>query len=111
MTADTSAEFVQALADDFEKLADLIARIEAAQGPDRVLDWQIYAAGKGISWGATEQAWVRDNGARGVPPGVPAYTASLDAAASLFDVLPDEIPSCPRKCSAAALRAREAGNG
>ena len=33
------------------------------------------------------------------------YTASLDAAISLYPELPDTVPSCPRKATAAALRA------
>ena len=38
-------------------------------------------------------------------PELPSYTASLDAAVTLYPVLPEVISSCPRKASAAALRA------
>ncbi len=37
---------------------------------------------------------------------VPAYTASLDAAMSLYVEIPDMIPSSPRKATADALRQR-----
>ena len=38
----------------------------------------------------------------------PSYTANLPKAVTLYPVLPEVIPSCPRKACAAALRARAA---
>jgi len=32
------------------------------------------------------------------------FLTSLDAAVSLFETIPDTIPSCPRKCVVQALR-------
>lgn len=39
----------------------------------------------------------------------PSYTSSLDAAASLYPVMPEKIPSDARKATAEALRAIAAG--
>jgi hypothetical protein len=38
------------------------------------------------------------------------FTSRLDAAVKLYPVLPEVISSCPRKASAAALRARAAAH-
>jgi hypothetical protein len=95
-------------------LLALADRCEQAAGPDRELDqditkllvpnnathiyrsrrgWSffVYDSGKGIEWLENQP-----------------YTASLNAAVTLYSVLPEVIPSCPRKASAAALRARAA---
>ncbi|MFN7611683.1 MAG: hypothetical protein ACK5QX_12245 [bacterium] len=63
-----------------------------AQGRERIAWWRDAEGNKlGSGW------W------NNFPP---PYTASLDAAVTLYPVLPETIPSCPRKASAAALRAR-----
>ncbi len=95
-------------------LIALADRCEQAAGPDRELDqditkllvpnnathihrsrrgWSFFVSdsGKGIEWLENQ-----------------LYTASLDAAVTLYPTLPEVIPSCSRKASAAALRARAA---
>ena len=91
--------------------AELTARLESADGPDRELD---AAIARSIGWGCV----VRDPEAQnkyvcwrkhyrsGEWIMLPHYTASLDAALTLFDVVPDMVPSNPRKTAAAALKAR-----
>jgi hypothetical protein len=78
-----------------DDLTALIARVEAATRPNFTLEVDIAEA----------------IGRPRLRPATPAYTASLDAAASLYPTLPDTIPSCPRKATAAALRARLAQMG
>jgi hypothetical protein len=66
-------------------LADLIARIEAATGPDRTLDSAIAAAVGFEGW--TPEAWAAAEADpelwRPSIPKAPAYTASLDSALTL----------------------------
>ncbi len=64
----------------------LIARVEAAEGPDRELDAEIgrargYVVAETATWGAVFVAAGRSED--GSPRRVPTYTASLDAAAAL----------------------------
>ncbi len=68
---------------DRATLLALAARCEAATGADREWDWRIYLAIKGRPWTATEDAWMRDNGAQAFPASLPRYTASIDAALTL----------------------------
>jgi hypothetical protein len=101
--------------------ADLIAlieRVEAARGPDRELDAEI--ARTRLPADADDIARSRGGWSYRVfgPEGwddewmeVLPYTGSLDAAVTLYPALPDMIPSCPRKATAAALRARLASIG
>jgi hypothetical protein len=102
---------------DRTTLLALAERSEQAVGPDRVLDAEIMCAFYGYTihknsnpaeghfsfWeGEPEESkcvncsgWAR-------------VTEHLDEAVTLYPVLPDLIPSCPRKASAAALRAMAA---
>jgi hypothetical protein len=94
-------------------LLNLADRCEQAAGPDRELDGAAWCAVNGYSfvkWDGAGVVWRKaDGGIRHYPASrVPYYTASLDAAVTLYPVLPKVIPSCPRKASAAALRARAA---
>ena len=96
-------------------LLTLAERCEQAAGPDRALDAEIAVAlfGGKVIW-YTMSAYP----ARRVPnsdyiggyknAAILVYTESLNAAVTLYPVLPEVIPSCPRKASAAALRARAA---
>lgn len=106
------------------ELIALAERCEAATGPDRELDLCVKAAVYGGSamvspfngeWclyrEATEDprkgrvlerprsishaTWIAD-----------AYTASLDAAMTLYIQVPPFVPSCPRKATSEALRQR-----
>lgn len=76
-------------------LLALAERCEQAAGPDAGLDLAI--------WKALSEM-------PGFKHPLPIWrfdvTARLDAAVTLYPVLPEVIPSCPRKASAAALRAR-----
>jgi hypothetical protein len=74
-------------------LLALAERCEQAAGPDYELDLAIWTSLVILS---------------GFRPSRTDYTASLDAAVTLYPVPPEVIPSCPRKASAAALRARAA---
>ena len=74
-------------------LLALADRCEQAAGPNRELDFAIAA---GVGW--PDSPNLHQHARR--------YTESLDAAVTLYLVLPEVIPSCPRKASAAALRAR-----
>ena len=84
-----------------EQLEALIARLSVAVGGDRELDHIIaYATGNGDP---------RDNS----PPGVPRqayvwypkqYTASLDAALTLYTTRPEFVPTNPIKACLEALR-------
>ena len=73
-------------------LLHLAERCEQAAGPDRELDFAIAA---GVGW--PDSPNLHQHARR--------YTESLDAAVTLYFALPKVIPSCPRKASAAALRA------
>ena len=105
---------------DRTTLLALAERCEQAAGPDRELD---VAIARALGW----KPLYRDDYSRWWPPAavadarerkrsilhhptqpLPMFTASLDAAVTLYPVLPEVIPSCPRKASAAALRARAA---
>ena len=74
-------------------LLALASRVEVATGADSGLDSEIHHAvlnGVGVgSYGAQ-----------------PTYTASLDAAMSLYITIPEHIPSNPRLATAEALRQR-----
>jgi hypothetical protein len=96
---------------DRTTLLALAERCEQAAGPDRVLDAEItksfiprdatHVVRSRYGWSfiiAQELEWLENQ----------PYTASLDAAVTLYPELPEVIPSCPRKASAAALRARAA---
>jgi len=74
-------------------LLALAERCEQAAGPDAGLDLAIWTSLVILS---------------GFRPSSTDYTASLDAAVTLYPTLPEVIPSCPRKASSAALRARAA---
>jgi hypothetical protein len=103
-------------------LLALADRCEQAAGPDRELDVAI-AFACGIVTHRQGDCFYTKN--RYCPvmvleydyddteyrlPELPSYTASLDAAVTLYPVLPEVISSCPRKASAAALRARAAAH-
>jgi hypothetical protein len=100
---------------DRTTLLALAERCEQAGGPDDSLDFGIaLAAGYRFEMREYEKRkrWRDPKGIRcsaltadGIPP---HFTASLDAVVTLYPVLPEVIPSCPRKASAAALRARVA---
>jgi hypothetical protein len=95
-------------------LLALAERCEQAAGPDRELDQDItkllvpnnarhiYRSRRGWSFFVYDAErvlkWLENQ----------PYTASLDAAVKLYPALPEVIPSCPRKATAAALRARAA---
>ena len=74
-------------------LLALAERCEQAAGPDAGLDLAIWTTLVILS---------------GFRPSSTDYTASLNAAITLYETLPEVIPSCPRKASSAALRARAA---
>jgi hypothetical protein len=104
---------------DRATLLALAERCEQAAGPDRVLDADIMCAFYGYTihkdsnpaeghfsfWeGEPEKSkcvncsgWAR-------------VTEHLDEAVTLYLARPEVIPSCPRKASAAALRARAAAH-
>ena len=96
-------------------LLALAERCEQAAGPDASLDFGIaLAAGYRFEMREYEKRkkWRDPKGVRcsalttdGTPP---RFTASLDAAVKLYTELPEVIPSCPRRASAAALRTRAA---
>ena len=77
-------------------LLALADRCEQAAGPDAGLDLAIWTS------------FLDTPGFRPLLPWRNDYTASLDAAVTLYPVLPEVIPACPRKASAAALRATAA---
>ena len=105
----------------------LAERIEAATGPDRELDkaiavasgWCLHPSNRqrndsaqsdtgytcldcgADSWGNTGPTGQK----RHAP--IPAYTGSIDAAMMLYSVVPDMIPSDPRKVVLDALRQRD----
>lgn len=76
-----------------ETLLSLAAKVEAAEGPDHVLAADINEATLRI-------------------PCPPDFTASIDAALTLYISVPERVPSNPRLATAEALRQRaEAANG
>lgn len=85
---------------DRAKLLDLADRVKRATGAVRELDADI----------ALTQGWHVYAGDNWIGPRaeicVPAYTASLDAAMSLYVTIPEHIPSNPRLATAEALRQR-----
>ena len=93
------------------KLSD---RVAALEGADREVDMEILLSQVGhLVWKIqTDCPDFPDEVSRGRIQEVEGfgwmwakpYTASLDAAVTLFDTLPDTIPSCPRQCAALALR-------
>jgi len=64
-------------------LADLRARVEAATGADRVLDWQVGAATGHSSFDHDSALWPPFREGSRAEKAVPAYTASLDAVLAL----------------------------
>jgi hypothetical protein len=94
-------------------LLALAERCEQTAGLDRKLDGAVWCAVNGypfVKWDGAGVVWRGADGSIQHYPAdrVPPYTASLDAAVTLYPALPEVIPSCPRKASAAALRARAA---
>jgi hypothetical protein len=86
----------EAMTDPATLLA-LADRCEQAAGPDAGLDLAIWKALSEMpGFKHPSPIWRFD------------VTESLDAAVTLYLVLPEVISSCPRKASAAALRARAA---
>ena len=84
---------------DRETLLTLAERCEQAAGPDAWLDLAIWnALSEMPGFKHPSPIWRFD------------VTASLNAAITLYETLPEVIPSCPRKASAAALRARAAAH-
>lgn len=101
-----------------EELLRLAARCEAAAGPDEKLDAEIVRAigfkyrvrqySIGLTYGKdwdryTAREWVRGDETLA---DVPAYTASLDAAMTLYLRVPERVPSNPRLAAAEGLRQR-----
>ena len=96
-------------------LLALASRVEAATGADRELDAAI-----AVAVSDDVGAWVVEPSPSSLfshQPGwfctsdnrshkAPAYTASLDAAMSLYITIPERIPSNPRLATAEALRQR-----
>jgi hypothetical protein len=104
---------------DRATLLALADRCEQAAGPDRELDAEIALAcgvvtsrdGNCFYGHKYYSVMVLDydyDDTEYRAPELPSYTASLDAAVTLYFALPQVSPSCPRKASAAALRARAA---
>jgi hypothetical protein len=98
---------------DRATLLALAERCDLASEADRVLDAEItksfiprdatHVARSRYGWSFTiaqEFEWLQNQ----------PYTSSLDAASMLYPERPDLIPSCPRKASAAALRAMAAAH-
>ncbi len=96
------------------ELLALADRCDADTAPDWNLNAEIEIAVRGFP----EKAYQRQNGIR--PKGTPNidrlefvrkgwasdYTGSLTDAISLYLILPNLVPSCPRKATADALRQR-----
>jgi hypothetical protein len=88
----------------------LADRVQALTGPCRETDAQVRVS---IERDKTAEYFANDDGSvsayangRKVDRLISrSYTASLDAAISLYPELPDTVPSCPRKATSAALRA------
>jgi hypothetical protein len=90
-------------------LLDLAGRVEAATGPDQELDVAIvYALHPDI--GKYEGQCIGDDPIFWHEPyrkqRCPCFTASLDAAMTLYVRLPERVPSNPRLATAEALRQR-----
>lgn len=111
---------------DLMELAELVV---ALSGPDREMDCMIAVAistwpDARVIWHKGYRRYYRAGGVGRVPFPVAGgkgtdwgiafknvdYTGSLDAAMTLYPVIPDRIPSNPRIATAEALRAR-ASNG
>jgi hypothetical protein len=93
---------------DAATLRALIERVEGATGADGTLDRHITQAAYpdlALAWCEKDEALYTQTHQR-LRVLVMPYTSSLDAAASLYPVRPAMIPSCPRKATADALRAR-----
>lgn len=75
------------------ELLALADRCEADTVPDRDLDDDIVSL-------------MNPDAIVGPGCAIPHFTASLDAALSLYLILPNLVPSCPRKATADALRQR-----
>jgi hypothetical protein len=102
-----------------ETLLQLADRCEKATGPDRELDTAIQL-GRGYSLrqpeGSSRYATVRWHDERGnciswletAGDFPPRYTASIDAALTLYVCVPERVPSNPRLAAAEALRQRAA---
>lgn len=110
--------------------ADLLAlaeRVEGATEPSRELDeavhaavfpddpwWQAMVKGREMVAAGRDLAPITACGnvmrasSWAVGCRVASYTTSLDAALSLYPTKPDTIPTCPRKATGMALRARAA---
>ena len=103
--------------------AELVARVEALTGPCRETDAEIYLAlylpdwRKGSPWKKTNgwfkpgcaidaMAFFFHDGLGWNHKTAPTYTASLDAAMTLYIKTPDRVPSNPRLAAAEALRQR-----
>jgi hypothetical protein len=102
-----------------ETLLQLADRCEKATGPDRELDTAIQLE-RGYSLrqpeGSSRYATVRWHDERGnciswletAGDFPPRYTASIDAALTLYVCVPERVPSNPRLAAAEALRQRAA---
>ncbi len=111
-----------------EEIAALVERLEAGSGPSREAD---RAIARLLGWHRVEPRFARNKHGAWISPEdfigtysdgspkldslhgttmhreVPGFTASLDAAVSIWGTaVPDYVPSNPRKAAAAALRAR-----
>lgn len=87
-------------------LLGLAERVEKASGPDRELDHRIALVAQDGRLGrfSTAEAWVK--AATEENWNSPMFTASLDAAMTLYIRVPERIPSNPRQATAEALRQR-----
>jgi hypothetical protein len=73
-----------------DTLKELLARVEAATGPDREIDAELIR----IVWRQDPTAWIMTNTT------IPAYTASLDAIIALVEkTLPGWLPGMVKKNS------------
>ena len=102
---------------DLATLLALADRCEQTAGPDRVLDAYIMCAFYGYTIHKNSNPAVGHFAFwEGEPEksrcvnwsGWARVTERLDEAVQLYPARPEVIPSCPRKASAAALRARAA---
>lgn len=104
------------------ELIALAERVEAATGPDRDIDISIlrhvdperlewmngqYAKGASELMALGPDAWeARKDALYTSCYTPPRYTASVDAAMTLYIQAPPFVPSCPRKATSEALRQR-----
>lgn len=95
--------------------AELIEKLERADGPSRELDEAIYELMGGCNHKRTKYYAVQsDTGFTCLDCGkdtygakyAPNYTASIDAAMTLYIHKPDVVSSCPRKVCVNALQQR-----